>query len=209
MDMPVITFRPAVPADAPAAGRLILDTMGGSGIRIFGLGDPALAERSMAALFTSRFGLFSRRFAVIAEADGETAGLLSSFPGAGLGRLEAALALNLPRLYSLTNLVRLAWRASAALQGPIPRRDEYYIAHLAVFPAFRRQGVATGLLQRADSLCRAAGLAKCSLTVNFGHEEARRLYLAQGYRLVDIYHFPPPAVKRLGLAGFERMVKVL
>lgn len=58
---------------------------------------------------------------------------------------------------------------------------EGYLANVAVFEKFRRQGVARALLRGAETAARKEGLAFLSLEVRAGNLPARRLYESEGY----------------------------
>lgn len=62
--------------------------------------------------------------------------------------------------------------------------DEGYISNVAVASAFRRQGVADGLMEALRSRAEELGLAFISLEVRAGNEPAIRLYEKHGYRAV-------------------------
>jgi len=76
-----ITLHPAVPENSPFAVELILATMGKPGEIIFGLGDRNRAVRALDRLFTYPNNRFSYSKTVIAEVEGQVAGMLLSFPG--------------------------------------------------------------------------------------------------------------------------------
>ena len=60
--------------------------------------------------------------------------------------------------------------------------DEGYITNIAVFPEFRRMGVATALLERVFSLAGDRGLSFVSLEVRPGNEAALNLYKKLGFK---------------------------
>jgi ribosomal protein S18 acetylase RimI-like enzyme len=202
-----LAVRPATPNDAPAAGEFILDTMGELGTVIFGLDDRQRAVSSLSSLFSVPDNRFSYQQAFIAEEDGQTLGMLLAYPGVILARLERPLLRQLLRLYSLPELLRLAWRALPLFDGIEADKDEYYIAHVAVVPQARGRGIGSQLMRLAEDQCRRAGLQKCSLCVDYGHEAARTLYLKIGYQIVETHTNPPHIVRRLKWGGYERMVK--
>jgi ribosomal protein S18 acetylase RimI-like enzyme len=88
------------------------------------------------------------------------------------------------------------------------RADEYYIAHLAVLPAFRGRGIGAALLEDAARQAKAAGLNKCSLTVDIDNLTAQRLYVKTGFREVRRRH-QPEMKKKFATAGYLRMVREL
>ena len=72
--------------------------------------------------------------------------------------------------------------------------DECYITNVAVFPDYRRQGVATALLNKAISYCKSANLSFISLEVRASNNAAIDLYVKNGFikegERRDFYRFP-------------------
>jgi ribosomal protein S18 acetylase RimI-like enzyme len=60
-----------------------------------------------------------------------------------------------------------------------------YIFNLCVSPVFRRQGIATMLLDRAQEIATKKGVKECFLHVDFGNDAAEKLYRENGYALED------------------------
>uniref|UniRef100_A0A7S2SXU5 N-acetyltransferase domain-containing protein n=1 Tax=Chloropicon primus TaxID=1764295 RepID=A0A7S2SXU5_9CHLO len=56
-----------------------------------------------------------------------------------------------------------------------------YIFNLCVSPAFRRQGVASMLLDRAHEIATKKQIQECFLHVDFGNDAAEKLYKENGY----------------------------
>ena len=54
--------------------------------------------------------------------------------------------------------------------------DEGYVCNIAVFPEYRRRGVATALLHALDAYAKENGMASISLEVRQSNEAAQRLY---------------------------------
>ena len=61
---------------------------------------------------------------------------------------------------------------------------EAFVDDLAVFPEYRRQGIASSLLSRAQAGAILRGCEKIHLEVRESNAAARALYEAQGYREV-------------------------
>lgn len=55
---------------------------------------------------------------------------------------------------------------------------------LAVDPAARRKGIGRALLEWLESSCCTAGIQNIRLEVRWGNRQARRFYLANGYRIL-------------------------
>ncbi len=59
--------------------------------------------------------------------------------------------------------------------------DEFHLHNLAVHPDFRGRGVARGLLEAAESLCRQRDFRRILLEIREDNEAARNLYLSLGF----------------------------
>lgn len=62
--------------------------------------------------------------------------------------------------------------------------DECYIDNVAVFPAYRRQGIAGALLDALEDYARAHGASFLTLEVRASNMPAIRLYRGKGYQEV-------------------------
>ena len=98
------------------------------------------------------------RLAEIAEWEGQAAGLLLSFPGSQILRLDAAVGRYFLRLYGLSGTLRILGRALRFAGSTEARGGEYYVSNLAVLPAFWGKGIARGLLQHAEEKARAQAM---------------------------------------------------
>jgi ribosomal protein S18 acetylase RimI-like enzyme len=63
------------------------------------------------------------------------------------------------------------------------RPGEYYILHLAVYPGFRRRGIAGSLLRHAETIARYRGCEAISLDASSADPVALGLYKKTGYLL--------------------------
>ncbi|WP_196159298.1 AAC(3)-I family aminoglycoside N-acetyltransferase [Reinekea sp. G2M2-21] len=70
-------------------------------------------------------------------------------------------------------------------------RSEMYIYDLAVYPQFRRQGVATGLIESLKPIARAVGAWVIYVQADYADEPAVQLYTKLGVR-EDVLHFDIP-----------------
>lgn len=62
--------------------------------------------------------------------------------------------------------------------------DECYIDNIAIFPAYRRQGIAGALLDALEDYARAHGASFLTLEVRVSNMPAIRLYRGKGYQEV-------------------------
>jgi ribosomal protein S18 acetylase RimI-like enzyme len=202
-----MTLRPARPEEGATGGRLIYL----SGPRLFdyaldlslGAGQQLLAE-----MWPLPAHLFSYQWGHVAVASGATQGLLVAYPGSailGAGWATARLFGRRFPLLRLASMARRAWPLER-LSARVPRRD-YFIAHLAVLPEARGQGIGTQLLDLADCLARERGCGRCALDVLEGNERARALYERHGYAMERAAH--DGRLASIGCSGVLRMVKAL
>lgn len=205
-DTASLTIRPADPDNAGLAARLMCLSMGELADYLFGRAHLSV-DKILAGLFLLEGNRFSRNIAEIAEWDGEPAGMLVSFPGWEITQRNLTTGVGLLRLCGLLDVLRLSVRALSIADGIETRRDEYYLANLAVFPDLQGRGIGSGLLTHAEDKAWRAGLKKCSLIVDTENQAARRLYERCGYRAVFTKTYPGPAENVH--AGYHRMVKEL
>lgn len=203
-----MTIRPAQPEDAAEAAELILASTGRFGEMLFGGGDQRRAAAAIAGFFRYPDNRFSYRLTRLAVIDGQTAGLLLAFPGAHLERLTLPLG---RQMWPVLGAARSLWMMLYSL--PIffnteTVADEYYVAHLAVAAAFRRQGIGRRLLETAEQQAEAASLRRCALIVALDNQPARNLYQRLGYTVVKSVHTPWLQWAGYG-PGEERRVKLL
>jgi ribosomal protein S18 acetylase RimI-like enzyme len=170
------------------------------------LDDRDRAVKVIAGFFKKGNNRFSHRLTYLAEVGGRTAGLLLVFPGRDAFKLMLPMSWQILSFYNPWEMLRLALRAPLAADGEETRPDEFYISHLAVLPEFRRQGVGRALLNHAEELGHAAGLAKVALCVDLDNPGAQQLYLSHGYQVIKTVNTPWLA-NRLHTSGYHRMLK--
>lgn len=203
-----IATRPASPTEGQAGARLIY--LSGPATFDYALGLSAgAAQRLLAELWPLPDHLFSCRWAQVAVAGGAVQGLLLAYPGRALLCAGWATARLFRRRFpprQLLTMARRAWRVERH-SARVPRGD-YYIAHLAVLPPARRQGIGSRLLALAESLAPAAGCRRCALDVYAGNDPARALYEHHGY-LVERTATDASLAAISGHPAVLRMVKPL
>jgi len=162
------TFRPAAKADSRTIARLYSISSDGVADYIWTrLAEPGQDILDVGQARYEREGTpFSYRSCTIAEVEGEIAGMLVAFP-----------------MWVDPN----APPEEDPVLAPYSRLEEdasYYVCGVALFPAFRGQGIGSRFMSLAEDAARAEGLAKLSLIVFEQNTGAKKLYDRLGYREV-------------------------
>lgn len=200
--------RPATSDDAMAGASLIHLPMGRVADYLFGFDDPALARSVLMRLFVQRDNRFSHQFADVAETAGEVSGLMLGYPKQVMQRVKFSMFRQLVVIYGWRRMLRFLRRSLPLLRLAEAEPREFYIFTLAVRPEFRRHGIGSHLLRRAETRARLAGMPTCSLGVEVDNASARHLYEGLGYQIVDTVRVPRLEA-RIGYPGFYRMTKRL
>jgi ribosomal protein S18 acetylase RimI-like enzyme len=204
--MPIVV-RPATPAD-PADALLYLsakpyyDAYAGSEDR---------ARSLLAAVYRRRGHAASFEVCSVAELDGTLAGVIAWFPvGEGDVRARRFVSLTAPRVPPWRWPALLRHLRAAGTVSPHPPPGMLYVDALAVDPAYRRRGVASALLERAERAALARALSGVALDTGLQNEPARALYAASGYSERDIRRArDPAAAAAIGGPGFVSYLKRL
>ncbi|HEY60367.1 MAG TPA: GNAT family N-acetyltransferase [Anaerolineae bacterium] len=194
--------------DAMQAVKLLLMTMGDFGICLLGFGNKHKTQSVARQFFLYDGNRFSFRFADILLVDSNIAGLLLSFPGEAMIKLEMYTFFQLWRVYKKMEAFKFIWRILPLVNYKEAEKDEYYIAHLAVNPSYRRRGIGKQLLEHAEVKAKERGMHKCSLSVDVDNTAAIKLYSKCGYEIVSKYN-RANLMDRFNTRGKYRMVKCL
>jgi ribosomal protein S18 acetylase RimI-like enzyme len=202
-----LAVRPATPAD-PADALLYLsakpyyDAYAGSEER---------ARALLAAVYGRRGHAASFEVCAIADLEGRLAGVIATFPVSEADeRARRFVALTAPRVPPWRWPALLRHLRAATLVSPHPPADSLYVDALAVEPAFRRRGVARGLLAWAEESAAAADLGGVALDTGLHNAAARALYEGAGYRQREVRRAPSEAIARaIGGPGFVGYFKPL
>jgi ribosomal protein S18 acetylase RimI-like enzyme len=203
-----ITFRPAKQDDSKIAGGLIYDTFPKVATFIIGLGSEERARMILERIFTIPGHRFSYEETILAVYEGKVIGLLTSYPGRRLGKIDRMADRLILKQYRLRGKLALIIRVWPLLFMNETKRDEYLIGNLAVKSLYRGRGVGHLLLERAEEIARKEGLNKLALRVAIENTGARKLYESFGFETKAMYLESNKRVKYVG-AGYRRMVKVL
>jgi ribosomal protein S18 acetylase RimI-like enzyme len=147
----------------------------------------------------------------VAEVGGAVAGVMAAFPvSEGDERARRFVSLTAPRLPPWRWPALMRHLRAAGLVSPNPPQRSLYVDALAVEPAFRRRGVASVLLTRAEHRAAAAGFEGVALDTGLHNASARALYAAAGYREWEIRRAPSDDVARaIGGPGFVSYFKAV
>jgi ribosomal protein S18 acetylase RimI-like enzyme len=170
---PDVSFRAATRADV--ASLAVLVDIAGEGLPAYMWSTLAAPGQSVLELGRERAGRdsgggFSWKNAVVAEVNGEVAGGLVGY------RLDDP--------YDLATLAEIPPVVQPLVKLEAKAPGSWYVNVLATFPEFRGLGIATTLLEIAESNANDAGARALSVIVAGWNEAAERLYRRAGYEAV-------------------------
>jgi ribosomal protein S18 acetylase RimI-like enzyme len=203
-----LTFRKAGSEDVDAAVELLADTMADFGVMTMGLGSRELELKALRHWFVKTGNRFSHEFCTLALVDGTTAGLLLTLRGDHLEHLERTLVDGVLKVYKPIQLIRMLWRLMILGRTEEANRDEYLVSHVAVDLEFRRRGIASALLQRAEEEAKQQVFNKLVLEVETDNSGAIRTYEKFGFSTVLTTLFKRRE-RILGCPGYHKMLKQL
>lgn len=131
---------------------------------------------------------FAHEYSICEDEDGRLKGMILAMPVTKMKSMTKNelyfIRNNLETLLKLIiYLMKMMYRMRIILRYPKLNNDEYYITNLAVFEAYRGQGIASKLMLQAEENARKAGLNKMSLFVEIDNENAIKLYEKLGYQI--------------------------
>lgn len=203
-----ISFRPARAEDAKVTGGLLFDTFPKVATFIIGLGNEDRARAILTRIFAIPGHRFSYEETILAVYKGRVVGLLTSYPGKRLTKIDRKSDRLILKQYRIRGKLALIIRFWPMLFMNETRRDEYLIGNLAVRARYRSRGIGRILLEHAEHLAGEAGLKKLALRVAIENLDARKLYESFGFETKAMYLESNRRVKYVG-AGYRRMVKTL
>ncbi len=168
-----MTIQPANHSHAEDITRLIMQAMSDECCQ--NLAGPAHTlddfARVMLSLVRAEHTQYSYRNALVAlTPDGRVAGACVGYRGSDLHTLREAFI----------SAARQHFQIDYTDMADETRPGEYYIDSLAVYPEYRRQGIATSLLRATSDYAHTIGLP-AALLVDKGNPNARRLYESVGF----------------------------
>lgn len=203
-----ITYRPATPADAEIASRLIFDTFPLLSAYIFGLGDKDQAKDILARIFVLEDHRFSYQVTEMVMQDEEIVGMFIAYPAQELPRLDRGLLKVIIKQHSLLDKIRMLVRGLPAIFIEEAKPNDFLLSNIAIAKAKRGQGIGGQVLAYVEEKARTAGYNRLALIVEMDKDNACRFYETQGFEVRAKLPEPPHRVKHLG-SGFQQMVKDL
>ncbi len=174
-------------------------------------GEAARARSLLAAVYPEDGHSASYAVCLVAEEDGDLAGVLAAFAAADAGTYArrfvslSARRLPLPAWAGMIRHLRAAARVS-----PTPPAGSWYVDALAVSPGYRRRGVARTLLAAAEQDARRVGAPVLALDTGFENTAAQALYAGAGFVQRSESPAPDaPTAAALGGRGFVSYAKAL
>lgn len=208
LDPKSISFRPAEPADAKPASRLLFETFPKKATFIIGLGNADRAKSILRDLFKIPGHRLSHSVTQAALHQGRIIGLITAFPGRQLGRLDRRLDWLILGQYALRGKIAVIVRGWLMVFIKEASRKEYFLSNLVVRKRFRSQGAGEIMLGQVEEAARTASLDRVSLMVHIENERARQFYQRLGFETTAIHLESNTRVPYLG-AGYHRMIKEL
>jgi len=203
-----LNFRPAGTGDSVCGAELIMMTLREFGDRFFGFGSHQRATQALRHFFMLPRSRFSYQHAVMACQGEQVVGLLLLFDRRAMYRAWLATAFHLFKVYRLGEIFQLTKMLISYQNEERVNRDELYIAHLAVFPLYRRRGFGQQLLDYAAEQAQTRSLSHLSLMTELENQPAINLYRKAGFEVVETIYYPQKQYY-LGSKGSLRMCKEL
>ena len=126
---------------------------------------------------------FSYEHSYFIEVNGETAGMGLAFTCEQMKKEQIRSMLFILRYLKLRFFTRIIYLyRSSNIMVQITEGDSY-LAHIALYPQYRRLGLGTKLLQRIEEEARALGSEKMVMDVETDNGRAIELYKRLGYRI--------------------------
>jgi GNAT superfamily N-acetyltransferase len=194
-------LRRAAPEDAPVAAPLIYQAI--PSIEVV-LGDRRTALRAIEACYAAPRTELSSRFGLVAEWQGEAAGVAIAFPSRLFGSLKLGTGVVLARTAGPRHATELVRRARV-LDRILPKvgPDDLYVSILSVGEPHRRRGVGSALMERVLAGAERLGLGVALHTAM--DEPTRGLYEGLGFRVVSARETSPIERKVVPVSGMLLM----
>lgn len=174
-------IRPARPADARTVVPLIIQASKDVAHILTGTQERCKVIAQLAHFFHQPNNRLSYQNTLIADVDGQAAGMIISYFGADAPRLDQPITAYLHQLGLETVLEKEA------------DNDEWYIDLLAVSSYYSGRGIGSALIYAVEQRAQHLGQSKVALLVDEENTRAHRLYLHLGFkpeRSINLYQHP-------------------
>ena len=141
-------------------------------------------DRVIRGLFRRPVNTFSYEHVDIVKADGKTAGMVLGYDWStnkSEGRQTGMVMFRYMGLKTFSRFKHMLWVSDVLIKM---EEGTFYVSNIAVYPQFRRRGVATLMLKHCENLARSTGNTKIALDVETCHEPAMQLYRGFGMKIV-------------------------
>jgi ribosomal protein S18 acetylase RimI-like enzyme len=180
-----VRFRPAEPEDAAVAVPLIYSSGPAAFDFVFATSDGGNAQLFLYSCFVDGAGEFGWRNHWVGVSGGNVVAV-----GAGYGAdtkwpFTLAAARQILKHYGVgraIGVISRGLRVESVIRPP--DGDIHYLAHLAVTPELRGQGIGRALIDQLMSTARAAGRYRIVLDVAANNPRAEALYRRAGFQVV-------------------------
>ncbi|HNP74909.1 MAG TPA: GNAT family N-acetyltransferase [bacterium] len=203
-----IIIKPASPSHSDPANKLIYSTGDYFFDYLFSYEQEKIFQL-LKILFEKNKGIFSHKFAEVAEFDGKIVGL------------EVGYALKDKKVHQFFNDAYIIKRHNPIQVAKMIYRnyqidkfikklqpDSYYIANLAVMPEMQGKGIGGMLLENAFKKAKLKNYNNCFLDVSINNKLAIKFYEKYGFKIFKEIRNPKTEDKH-GLHGQYRLIKKL
>jgi ribosomal protein S18 acetylase RimI-like enzyme len=166
-----LIVRRALRKDANQAAELIYLAIDDIAERLTGQTKPENIRKTLSTFFREENNRLSYQNTIVADINGEVAGLVITYPG------EDSLKLDEPFL----NILKRNKRNQNISFDKEADEGDYYIDTLCVSPKFQGFGIGTLLIKEAEKLALTNGHQRISINVAQDNPLAKKLYKKLGY----------------------------
>ena len=163
------------------------------------------------SFFINPGNTFSKENIIVEEGNGKIRGLVIAHPVSNLkqfkkNKLKIVKNTKKGLLDFLITLFKMVYRYKLVMHYPQLKNDELFISNLAVFKEYRRMGIASRLLEKAEEMAIEQDLDKLSIYLEIENVNAKKFYEKLGFHEVNKAVFPKK-YNKYNLFGLFKMVK--